>query len=695
MSGGLKEPLERLPGLRLNKRERRALATLGCLAVGDLLLHLPRRYEDRRRFDAFPNQPMDRAVCLLGVVVDVGTRFAGRRRFFEARLENPDPGPFEGSVVCRWFQMPWIQKVLAVGQQMVFYGKPKESGRQLVMDHPEFEVVDEGSAGGVSLHLGRVTPIYPLTSGIGQRVLRESIHFLFRHFESDREDVFEDLLPAGSGGLSGRREALLRVHFPEALEAATEARRYLALEEFYQIQLTVLRRRAAYRRHHGEPHCGEGKLLERCLARLPFSPTRAQRRAIEEIRKDLGASHPMNRLLQGDVGSGKTLVATAAILLAVEAGFQAAFMAPTQILAEQHYRVLVEILEPLGVRVALRTSERTEDGFLPLMAGDEEPQVLVGTHALLYDKVTVADRFGLVVIDEQHKFGVAQRGRLMERATRPDVLVMTATPIPRTLTMTVYGDLDVSVLDEGPSGRGKIITAVRSTEKTPEAAVFLREEIAKGRQAYIVYPLKEESQKLKLANATQAFEEWRERLGEGVVVGLLHGRLSGEEKESVMARFRTNQIQVLVSTTVVEVGVDVPNASVLLVYHAERFGLAQLHQLRGRIGRGEHKSYCVFMHPLGNREAAEKLAILAETRDGFKIAEADLARRGPGDLLGTAQSGLPDLRMVEFLTDTALVEEARRLAVQTLSEDPRLERPEHAALRQALRDRVADEVPIG
>lgn len=681
MSDWLAQPLEQVAALQTTEKQRQALAVLGCHRLGDLFLHLPKRYEDRTRFDAFPNQPMDRAICICGVITDAKQRFAGKRRFFEATLENADPGPFDGPLVCRWFQMPWIQKTLAVGQRLVLYGKPKQSGQRLVIDHPEFEIVEDDSE-ETSIHLGRITPIYPLTSGLGQRQAREILH---RACTLLTERDLPDILPKGTDPLT-RKEALLAVHFPSTLAEVEPARRYLALEEFVQVQLTLLARREDYRKRQGARHCGPGALLDRFYASLSFAPTDAQVRAVGEIRHDLDTPFPMNRLLQGDVGSGKTLVAIAAMLLAVEAGFQAALMAPTQILAEQHYQNVCAWLEPLGIRVGLRTADRVEDGFLPLLAGSDEPQILIGTHALLYDKVAVTDQLGLVIVDEQHKFGVLQRGRLIERATTPDILVMTATPIPRTLTMTLYGDLDVSLLDELPSGRGKIVTAVRSADKTPDAARFLRQQIEDGRQAYIVYPLIDESEKLKLANAKQAFEEWQDRL-RPLQVGLLHGRLDSEEKEAVMAKFRANDIQVLVSTTVIEVGVDVPNANVMYIFHAERFGLAQLHQLRGRIGRGEHKSYCVLLHTPSNPDAAEKLNILAETRDGFQIAEADLSRRGPGDLLGTAQSGLPDLRMVDFLTDTQLVHQSRTLARKILAEDPKLEHPAHAQLRRTIQQR--------
>jgi ATP-dependent DNA helicase RecG len=358
-------------------------------------------------------------------------------------------------------------------------------------------------------------------------------------------------------------------------------------------------------------------------------------------------------------------------------------MAPTQILAEQHFLTFRRWLEPLGVRVALRTGNRDESSNLELQG---QPQILIGTHALLYDEALFAD-LGLVVIDEQHKFGVAQRASLIHRGVTPDVLVMTATPIPRTLTMTIYGDLDVSLLDEKPPGRGRIVTAVRQDPKQSDVTRFVKEQLAAGRQAYLVYPLVEESQNLKAESATEAFEKWRKRLP-GHEVGLLHGKLPPEEKEQVMARFREGTIGALVATTVIEVGVDVPNASVMILHHAERFGMAQIHQLRGRIGRGGHKGYCILLTDGKNPEAMEKLAVLEQSADGFEIAEADLRLRGPGDLLGVRQSGLADLRFVDFLADTALLREARAIADRVLAEDPRLEGP-HRGLRPWIQETPA------
>jgi ATP-dependent DNA helicase RecG len=375
-------------------------------------------------------------------------------------------------------------------------------------------------------------------------------------------------------------------------------------------------------------------------------------------------------------------VAIAAILLAVEAGFQTALMAPTQILAEQHYAVLRGWLEPLGVKLALRTAARQEESFLPLMSGQESPDIWIGTHALLYETISFSN-LGLVVIDEQHKFGVTQRARLTGREPAPDVLVMTATPIPRTLTMTIYGDLDVSIIDEMPSNRGKIVTAARDVAKLGEVLMFLREQLERGRQAYIIYPLIDESEKLDAKAAAKEYEEWRERL-RPFRCELLHGRIPADEKQAIMERFRRGETSALISTTVIEVGVDVPNATVMLVENAERFGLSQLHQLRGRIGRGEHKSYCILLSADKSPETLAKLAMLEKTSDGFEIAEADWDLRGPGDLLGTAQSGLPALKLGNLRTDVQLMQRARRAAAEIIKVDPTLERPENQRFRRLI-----------
>jgi ATP-dependent DNA helicase RecG len=658
-----------------------SLQRLGLATLSDLVTHYPRRYEDRRRFDHFPDEELDRPVCLLGVVAKTAVkRFGGWRRMFEIIIENPSAGALCQPISCRWFNLPYVQKMVSTGQQIVVFGRPKKRGRQIVIDHPEFEMIEEDEE--FSVHMNRITPVHPAGEGISPRVLRVLIH------RALSATALEDIPHLWPGATGSKADALREIHFPESFQSKEIARQLLAREEFLAIQLLISARRSEWLQLSGVAKAARGELVGQLVATLPFALTDSQRQVIKEIRQDLAMPHRMNRLLQGDVGSGKTLVALASMLLTVEAGWQAAIMAPTQILAEQHYLNFQKFLAPLGLRVALRTASKKEAKGGKLVIGKSEaPQIVVGTHALLHEKKAF-NRLGLVVIDEQHKFGVLQRAQLIERGDTPDVLVMTATPIPRTLTQTIYGDLDVSVLKDKPANRGVIQTAVRDAEKLPEVVDFLRKQLDKGRQAYIVYALVDESEKLAAKSASAEFEKWKEHLFP-YQVGLVHGRLSPEEKEGVMESFRKGDLSALVATTVIEVGVDVPNANIMLVENAERFGLAQLHQLRGRVGRGEHKSYCILLYDTkAQPEAIEKLAVLEKTADGFEIAEADLRLRGPGDLLGTAQTGLPPLKLADLFRDADLMAEARRLAGEILERDPLLAKPEHRALKGHL-DRSA------
>lgn len=674
--------LEWIPRPRLT-----ALRRLGIETVEDLLTHFPRRYEDRHQFPEFPREESDVPICLCGEVVKTQLRrFGGWKKIFEATLQESNANALSEPLTCRWFNLHYVQKMIATGQRLVVFGKPRLRGKRLCLDHPEFEVIENDEE--ISIHFRRITPIYPATEGVSQRLLRSIIFRLLNELSASELET-----PAPKRLVTGqRREAIQTIHFPESWAAQKGARQHLVLTEFFAIQMLIASRRTEASARPGQSHCGDGKLLEKFLQALPFALTSAQTKVIAEIRHDMAGHCPMNRLLQGDVGSGKTVVAIAAILLAVEAGFQTALMAPTQILAEQHYAVLRGWLEPLGVRLALRTGARQEEsGALPLFAQAEakvpgnatqngEPQVVIGTHALLYEGVSFSN-LGLAVIDEQHKFGVAQRARLTAREPAPDVLVMTATPIPRTLTMTVYGDLDVSVIDEMPANRGKIVTAVRDESKLGEVLAFLRKELEAGRQLYVIYPLIEESDKLDVKAAAAEYEQWKERL-HPYRCELLHGRIPPPEKQLTMDRFRKGETQVLVSTTVIEVGVDVPNATAMLIENAERFGLAQLHQLRGRIGRGQHKSYCILLSSEQTDETAAKLAVLEKTINGFEIAEADWDLRGPGDLLGTAQSGLPALKIGNLKTDAHLMRQARAAATLIFDKDPHLEWPENQHFRR-------------
>jgi len=695
----LETPLRSLEWLQ--PQRVKALERFGLRSIEDLLTHFPRRYEDRREFDRFPREETEKPVCICGNVIKTASRrFQGYRFMFDVTLQEANANVMSGQIVCRWYNVHFVQKMIASGQKLVVYGRPRRRGKQLIIEHPEFEVVEPDSD-EASIHLRRITPVHPATEGITARMLRSWIHRLL----ADLPELPSPLPP----GLAGMpyAEALRAVHFPEDWETLHRARRDLVLAEFFHMQLFVSAKRAEMILRPGEAHCGPGRLLEAFYKELPFPLTGAQKRSIDEIRADLASPRPMNRILHGDVGSGKTVVALSAMLLAVEAGFQAALMAPTQILAEQHYLNFKRWLEPLGVRIALRTGSRREETALPLFdeqawsaavrdddtarraellkRNDNEPQILVGTHALLYEGVSFS-RLGLAIIDEQHKFGVLQRAALTKQAVVPDVLVMTATPIPRTLTMTLFGDLDVSTLDELPANRGKIITAARDASKLPDAIEFIKKHLAAGRQAYVVYPLIDESAKLEAKAAAAEFEKWREVFAP-YRCELLHGRIPPEEKDAIMERFRKNESQVLVATTVIEVGIDVANATIMLIENAERFGLAQLHQLRGRVGRGSHKSYCILIHAADTPEGLEKMKTLESTSNGFEIAEADLRLRGPGDILGTDQSGLPPLKIGDVLADTDLMQLARTTAQRLFAADPELAHPENLRFRKLLEEK--------
>ncbi|MFL6543037.1 MAG: ATP-dependent DNA helicase RecG [Chthoniobacterales bacterium] len=669
------EEMEWVPRPKLTPLRR-----LGIETVENLLTHFPRRHEDRRQFAHFPREESAVPICLCGEVIKTQLRrFGGWKKIFEATLQEDDANALSQPLTLRWFNLHYVQKMIATGQRLVVFGKPKLRGNRIIIDHPEFEVIENDE--DVSIHFDRIAPIYPATEGLSQRVFRSLV---FHALERLDDGQYDASLPKALASPLGV-DLLRTIHFPDDFESLAVAREQLVLAEFFEMQMVIGSRRFAAGSRVGRAHDGAGEMLERFIATLPFGLTEAQRRVIAELRRDLASERPMNRLLQGDVGSGKTVVAIAAMLLAVESGSQAALMAPTQILAEQHYDVLRRWLEPLNVRVSLRTGARQEDNFLPLLSGGENASVIVGTHALLYESVRF-ENLGLAVIDEQHKFGVSQRARLTAHEPVPDVLVMTATPIPRTLTMTVYGDLDVSTLDEMPANRGKVVTAVRDESKLGDVLSFIREQLSEGRQAYVIYPLVDESDKLDAKAATVEFERWQERL-RPFRCELLHGRIPAAEKQATMDRFRRGETHALISTTVIEVGVDVPNATVMLIENAERFGLAQLHQLRGRIGRGEHKSYCILLTNDDSDETKAKLSVLERTRDGFEVAEADWELRGPGDLLGTAQSGLAPLRLGNLVRDADLMKRARAAAVAILERDPLLDLPENQRFRRLLVER--------
>ena len=656
-----------LRGVGLERAKQ--LERLGITTVEDLLLHRPRRYEDRRNFISIAKLALGEAATVRGKIIAAGVKRwrKGQRALFECVMDDGS-----AHLHCRWWQMQsWMEEYFAVGREFLVYGRP-ESLRPRTIDHPETEWVEPGEEGFI--HFNRIVPIYPLTEGLPQRWLRGLI---WRTLETHEPTIAEppvSKLQEEKSLLPSRANAIHMLHFPEELTDTEIARQRLALDEFIALQLQIQSRRRNFEANAKALPCGgNNQLMKPFLAGLGFKLTDAQTRVLREIRTDLGGAHPMRRLLQGDVGSGKTAVAGCSALMTLESGFNVALMAPTEILAEQHFRNFTRWLQPLGVKVEMQTGSRKttrgpeprseSQGVFSPSSFNSTSTLFVGTHALLTSGFNI-QRLGLVIIDEQHKFGVAQREHLVRKGRFPHLLVMTATPIPRTLGLTLYGDLDVSVIDELPAGRGSIKTFIRSSDKLPKVWDYIRGKLSNGRQAYIVYPRVEDNTD-GFKSVTREFETLRTRLAP-FRVGLLHGRLKGSEKESVMTDFRNNRLNVLLATSLIEVGVDVPNATVMLIENAEAFGLAQLHQLRGRIGRGAHESHCILISDAKQPESHERLRVLEETTDGFRIAEADLKLRGPGELLGQQQSGMPSFRFGNLADDLALIRQARDVATASL-----------------------------
>ncbi len=648
----------------VGEERAKLLARLEIFTVEDLLLHKPRRYEDRRKFLTIRELKLKEPATVRGKIIAAGIkRFKqGTRSLFECVFDDGS-----ARLHCRWWQaQAWMPDWYAVGREFLIYGKLDDEKKPRTLTHPETEYCEPGD--DEFIHVNRIVPVHPLTEGLTARVMRSIIWRALETFvaaprlsaaDFPEWNIFDDKVTAlcrDAAALPTRANAVHMIHFPEELTDAEIARQRLALDEFVTLQFQIQSRRKKFEALSKALPCGgDNRLMKPFLAALGFKLTPAQTSVLREIRADMGGTFPMRRLLQGDVGSGKTAVAACCALMALESGFNVALMAPTEILAEQHFRNFSKWLAPLGVSVDLQTGSKKSPSLAPHVS-----RLIIGTHALLTSGFELP-KLGLVIVDEQHKFGVAQRETLVRKGNYPHLLVMTATPIPRTLGLTLYGDLDVSTIDELPGGRGVIKTFLRATDKLPKVFEFIREKISGGRQAYIVYPRAEVADTDKDIKAvTKEFANVQKALN-GFKVGLLHGRIKPAEKESVMAAFRANKISALVATSLIEVGVDVPNATVMLIENAEHFGLAQLHQLRGRIGRGAHESFCILISDALNEEAQARLKILEETNDGFKIAEADLKLRGPGELLGQEQSGAMKLRFGNLAEDLSLIRQAREL----------------------------------
>jgi len=680
-------------------RRAKVLVENGIKTVLDLLYYVPRAYLDRRHvleIGALNNYlDAEHDVTVVGEVKSFSVVGHGAKSRFILIL-----GDGTGSVQCVWFQgIRYYQKAFHVGERLAISGRVTEFGGRLQFQHPEFDrlSVDEEDDVGINwdvlYHTGGIIPLYPSGEnlrrvGLDSRGFRRILRHALAEF-GDRvpEILSEDIL--ASQGFLPLTTALRAIHFPHSPEELAAARARLAFDELFFLQLLLAYRyRQVKVEMKGIQFDVKSQLARQLLNGLPFQLTSGQKHVIREIAEDMASDKPMNRLLQGDVGSGKTIVALIAMLIAVDNGYQAAFMAPTEILAEQHYRTLARFLKglPVSVRLLIGSQSRRlhEDILEDIRSG--AANIVVGTHALVQEHVAFA-KLGIVVIDEQHRFGVVQRSMLREKGANPDVLVMTATPIPRTLSLTIYGDLDVSVIREMPRGRRMVKTLLRHESERESVYDFVRSQVSQGRQAYIVYPIIEESEKLAVESAEKNFDRLRREVFPAFRVGLLHGRLSEEEKDAVMENFITGNIDILVTTTVIEVGIDVPNATVMVVESAERFGMAQLHQLRGRVGRGSEQSYCILLtkytrHYVAANSAYKRLQVLTQTADGFRIAEEDLRLRGPGEFFGTRQSGLPEFRVADLVVDDQLLQRARKEAFALVERDPHLRHPLHVHLRE-------------
>ena len=672
-----------------------ALAKKGIHTVEDALYLLPFRYEDRRQLRSLDSLRPGRLEVFCAEVRSVETRTSrGGRRFFEAVVSDG-----RGAAILKWFNFNsrHLAGIWRPGRRGIFSGEVVCYGHDLEIHHPEADWLEDGAdpasfMADDPVNFGRTIPVYPLTEGLRQKPLRKVQKEIVDTFSGSVEtaipgEILERraLMPVG--------QALKEVHFPcndaaiEELEhSTTRAHRTLAFDEFFYLQLGLALRKRGVSIEPGIPFQVTHKYTRQLVKTLPFSLTAAQKRVLAEIKADLAAPHPMHRLVQGDVGSGKTVVAILAALLAVENNCQVAMMAPTEILAEQHYLTMHRYCEQLGIATCLLTSRvkgKDKTRLLEEVASGNI-SVIIGTHAVIQEKVDFKC-LGLGIIDEQHRFGVLQRGILKKKGQNPHIMVMTATPIPRTLAMTVFGDLSLSVIDELPPGRSPVATRICRESQRQRVYRLIRDEVRSGRQAYVIYPLVEESEKTDLKAATLMAGHLAGDVFPDFRVGLLHGKMKPEEKEEVMSSFKSRQIDILVATTVIEVGIDVPNATVMVVEHAERFGLSQLHQLRGRVGRGTARSHCILLSGEGLTGDAEKrLKVMEQTADGFRIAEADLELRGPGDFLGTRQAGLPELRVADILRDGRILEEARQEAFALVERDPHLSLPDNVRLRHEL-----------
>lgn len=678
---GLAAPLTVIQGI--GPRHAETLSGLELKTLEDLLYYFPRRYDDYSQLLPISRLFINDEVTVIGAIQSVHTRpiKGGNSHIVEAVISDGT-----GSMRLSWFNQVWIANRLKPGMQIVVSGRVDQYLGRLVMNSPEWEQLEQEQ-----LHTNRIVPIYPLTATITQKWLRRMMHQTVTYWASQ----VADFLPAGirsDYNLYDLGTALREIHFPSSQENLRSARKRLAFDEIFLLQLGVLKQKRTWKSATAKVFSVEPDLYDRWLGNLPYQLTSAQKESLANIREDLQSGQPMNRLLQGDVGSGKTVVAALGLAIVIGGKSQGAIMAPTGILAEQHYRNLSSLLanpedpsallKPEEIQLLVGSTKEAEKERIRTGLADGSIRLVIGTHALIEDPVVFQD-LQMVVVDEQHRFGVDQRAALRSKGTNPHLLVMTATPIPRSLALSVYGDLDLSVMDEIPAGRQIIETLLLFPREREMAYTRIQSQVEAGRQAFIIYPLVEQGDNDEAKAAVEEHERLQREVFRNLKLGLLHGRMKADDKDKIMAQFRDKELDILVSTSVVEVGVDVPNATVMMIEGANRFGLSQLHQFRGRVGRGEFKSFCLLIPETENDTENERLKAMVETNDGFILAEKDLEQRGPGDFLGTRQSGFTDLRLAS-LTDVRLIEKAREAAEKFFETDPEMGMPEHQPLVQTL-----------
>ncbi len=686
MQKTLLTPIQYLKGI--GPKRAKILNKIGLSTIEDLLYYFPRRYEDRTRLLTISQLKEKEEQTIKAVVLAKGERTSWRRRGFN--IIQVAVGDATGKIFCVWFNQPYLKDYFKVGQTLVLHGRVERYENRLQMSSAEFEIVSKDT--DETLSVGRVVPIYGLPQGITQRYFRQIV----KHCLDEYLPAVNDFLPydiRARNHLFNLPKSLLNIHFPQDPEIQKEAYQRLSFEEFFLFQLPLALRKSKKKERKGIAHKVEGELVNNFIESLPFNLTSAQEKVIEEIKQDLAQAFSMQRLLQGDVGSGKTVVATVASLMAIQGGYQTAFLVPTEILAKQHHSVVSSQVSGMreNIKIALLTSSlnKKEKARIYQEIKDGNIDLIIGTHALLEESVNFKN-LGLVVIDEQHKFGVGQRALLPEKGKNPDILIMTATPIPRTLAITLYGDLDISVINELPAGRKPITTQWIGEDKRGWLYNFVKDNIQKGRQAYVVYPIIEESFSLDLLSAKKMYAELKNNVFKEFNLGLIHGRLRQPEQDRIMSEFRQGRVHILIATTVLEVGIDVSNASIMIIEHAERFGLSQLHQLRGRIGRGSYESFCILISDAVSSDARMRLEAMVKYRDGFRISEEDLKIRGPGEFFGQRQHGLTDLRIANPLTQMQLLKRAREEAIRLINLDPKLEMRQNLLLKEKLLQRFPE-----